>query len=129
MSLLDAFLKADTNVEQDVYIKRFDDHIRVKALLEDSINKLKEQATHTVGKGKNRKEQFNAEEFNGLLIAEACVNIDFGDPKMLQKYGARDAGDCVRKALFAGEVMKLQEAILRLSGFDDGEDAIDEAKN
>lgn len=130
-NLLDAFLSADMNVEQDVYIKRFDDHIRIKALLEEEVNELREQATHYVGKGKTKKQEFDADVFNGLLIAKACVNIDFGNAKMLAKYKAVDAGDCVRKALFAGEIILLQEAVLRLSGFDDGNDdeLIEEAKN
>jgi hypothetical protein len=127
--LLQAFLGADTNVEDEVYLKRFDSHIRIKALLEDDINALRDQATRYVGKGKNRKKEFNTEEFNGLLIAKACINIDFGDAKMLAKYSATDAGECVRKALFAGEVMKLQEAVLRLSGFEDDEELLDEVKN
>jgi hypothetical protein len=127
--LLQAFLSADTNVEDEVFIKRFNSHIRIKALLEDDINALRDQATRYVGKGKNRKKEFNTDEFNGLLIAKACINIDFSDAKMLAKYAAVDEGDCVRKALFAGEVIKLQEAVLRLSGFDDDEDLLDEAKN
>jgi hypothetical protein len=127
--LLQAFLGANTNVEDEVYIKRLDSHIKVKALLDDELTSLREQATHLVGKGKNRKKEFNTEEFNGLLIAKACVNIDFGNAEMLKRYVATDSGECVRKALFAGEVMKLQEAVLRLSGFDDDEDLLDEAKN
>lgn len=128
MDALQAFLGANTNVEEEVYIKRLDTHIRVKALLEDEVSSLKDRATHLVGPKNNRKKEFNDAEFNGLLVAAACVNIDFNNPKMLEKYGAADEGDCVRKALFAGEVLKLQEAILTLSGFGD-EDMLEEAKN
>ncbi|MGM0973414.1 MAG: phage tail assembly chaperone [Bacillota bacterium] len=126
---LQAFLNADLNIEEDVYIKRLGVHIRIKALLEETVNNLKEQATHFVGKGQHKEKRFNSEEFSGLVVAEACVNINFGDSKMLERYGAKDAGDCVGKALLTGEVTKLTEAIFLLSGYDDDDELLEEAKN
>ncbi|MEH7521685.1 hypothetical protein V7149_00160 [Bacillus sp. JJ1503] len=129
MSALDAFLKADTNLENDVYIKRLDTHIRIKAVGDYRFYELKEQATHLTGKGKNRESVFNEEEFTNLLILESCVNIDFGNPKLMEKHGVKTAETCLRKALFTGEILRLQEAILKLNGFDADEDLLDEAKN
>ncbi|MDH5159819.1 phage tail assembly chaperone [Heyndrickxia oleronia] len=129
-NLLDAFLSADLNVEDEVYIKRFDAHVRIKAVLEETLNSLRERATYYLGKGNKRRKEFNEEQFVGLLIAEACLNIDFGDPKMLEKYKATDAADCVTKALLAGEVSKIRDAIFEISGFtDDDQEAVEEIKN
>lgn len=129
MDTLQAFLSADINIEDEVYIKRLDTHIRIKALLDDEVNELKEQATYFVGKGAKREKKLNDDEFNGLLIAKACLNIDFGNAELMKKYGAKDAAEGVRKALLSGEVFKLQNAILKLSGFDDDEETLDEIKN
>jgi hypothetical protein len=128
MDALEALLGADTKIETEVFIKRLNAHFRVKAIDGKTLNGLKEQAQHYVGKGANRKKQFDEDEFNGLLIAEACVSPDFKNAKLLEKYSASDAGDCVQKALLAGEIMAIQEAALRLSGFEDNAD-LDEVKN
>ncbi|AZU61075.1 phage tail assembly chaperone [Neobacillus mesonae] len=129
MDALDALLGAELKIEKDVPIKRLNTHFRIKAIDGETLNKLREQSTHYVGKGANRKSQFNDNEFNGALIATACISPDFSNAKLLEKYGAADAGECVQKALLAGEIMSLQEEVLRLSGFDDGEEQYEEIKN
>lgn len=129
MDTLQAFLSASTNINDEVFIKRLDTHITIKALLDEEVNDLKDQATYFTGKGAKRQKKLNDDEFNGLLIATACVNIDFSNAELLKKYGAKDAAECVRKALLSGEVFKLQNAILKLSGFEDDEETLDEIKN
>lgn len=127
---LSALLSANTEIESEVFIKRLNVHFRIKAIDGKTINKLRDQATHYVGSGSKRKAQLNDEEFNGLLIAAGCLSPDFSNEKLIAKYGARDASDCVQKALLAGEIIALQEALLRLSGFEDNVDEeIDEIKN
>jgi Phage XkdN-like tail assembly chaperone protein, TAC len=127
--MLQALLGAENSVEEEVYIKRFNGHFRIKAIDGVTLNKLREQATHYVGKGANRKKHFDEEEFNGLLIATACLDPDFNNDELKKKYEVATASDCVQKALLAGEIMKLQEAILKLSGFDEDEEAVEEVKN
>jgi hypothetical protein len=130
MDALEALLGAELKIEKDVPIKRLNTHFTVKAIDGQTINRLRDQATHYVGKGANKKAQLNEEEFNGSLIVEACITPDFNNAKLLAKYGARDGADCVQKALLAGEIMALQEAILRLSGFEDNNDEeLEEVKN
>lgn len=128
MDALEALLGADTKIETEVFIKRLNTHFTVKAIDGKTLNGLKEQATHFVGKGANRKKQFDEDEFNGLLIAEACVTPDFRNAKLHEKYGVSEASECVQKALLAGEIIAIQEAALRLSGFEDNAD-LDEVKN
>ena len=118
---LSAFLSADINVKQGVPIKRLGVDLTVKAIDGKTIARLTDQATH----GKTLDEQ----KFGALIIATACVDLNFGDAKMLEKYGASDAGDCVQKALLAGEIAKLTQAIMEISGFDDINAQIDNAKN
>lgn len=130
MDALEALLGADLKIEQEVFIKRLNTHFTVKAIDGQTINKLRDEATHYVGKGSKRKAQLNTEEFNSSLIVAGCINPDFSNAKLLGKYGARDASDCVLKALLAGEIIALQEAILRLSGFiDNADEEVEEVKN
>lgn len=130
MDALEALLGADLKIEEEVFISRLGTNFTVKAIDGQTFNKLRDQATHYVGKGANKQAQYNEEDFNGSLIVEACITPDFNNAKLLKKYGARDGADCVQKALLAGEIIALQEAILRLSGFSDNKDEeIEEVKN
>ena len=129
MDALSALLSADLTVEKAVPIKRLGVDFVVKAIDGKTLGRIQEQATHYVGKGAKRESQVDEQKMNGLLIAEACVNISFGDSQLLKKYGASDAGDCVQKALLAGELAKLSQAIMEVSGFDNFDDQIESAKN
>lgn len=126
---LDALLGASIDVEEDVFIKRLGTNFTVKALTGDEINELRAQCTYTEGKGANRKPFVREDELGQLIITEACVNPDFGDKKLLEYYGARDAADCVQKALLAGEVAKLSSAVLDVSGFDNEDEQVEQVKN
>lgn len=121
---LQALLGADLKVEEEVFIKRLGVNFTVKAIDGTTLSKLQEQATHYVGKGKNRRKQLDEDALNSLIIAEACVDPTFTDKELQNKYGASDAGDCVNKALLAGEIIKLNSKILDLSGFEDDEEDI-----
>ena len=90
---------------------------------------MNEQATHYVGKGAKREAQIDDQKFGGNIIATACTNLNFGDAKLLERYGASDAGDCVQKALLAGEIARLTKAIMEISGFEDFDDQVEQAKN
>ena len=71
----------------------------------------------------------NESEVSRLLIAKGVVSPDFNDAKLKEHYGATDAGECVQKALLAGEIATLQQAIFELAGFGDLDEEIEEAKN
>lgn len=118
---LTAFLNADLEATKTVELKRLGVEIEVKGLSTEKVNKLREQATF----GDNIDDQ----KFSALLIARACVNLDFSDTKMLEHYDATDAADCVQKALLAGELVKLSQAVLEASGFDDLAEQVKAAKN
>lgn len=118
---LSAFLSADINVQKGVPIKRLGVDLTVKAIDGKTIARITEQATH----GKTLDEQ----KFGALIISTSCVDINFGDAKMLEKYAASDAGDCVQKALLAGEIAKLTQVIMEISGFEDFNAQVENAKN
>ena len=130
MTILDSFLGAKPAVEitEKVFIKRLGDSITIKALTGEDIDKIRAQATYPTKNGKKTELKVNEEEVSRLLIVKATVEPNFADKQMLEHFGAADAGECVQKALLAGEIMVLQTAVLSLSGFDD-EDEVEEVKN
>ncbi|NYV68910.1 hypothetical protein MHI39_20170 [Heyndrickxia sp. FSL K6-6286] len=118
--LLQALLDAEMNEEKKVTIARFGDFI-IKPVDGKTIGRLNQQATH----GGTLDEQV----FGGNLIATAVKNVDFNNEALKAKYSASDAGDCVQKALYAGEIAKLVKEIMDLSGFADFDKQVEEAKN
>ena len=126
---LSALLGADINVETAVPIKRLGVDLIVKAVDGKTIGDINEMATHYTGKGAKRVAHLDDQKFGGGIIATASKNLNFGDPALLKKYGASDAGDCVQKALMAGEIAKITKAIMDISGFDDFEEQVEDAKN
>lgn len=126
---LHAFLSYDKEPEKEVYIKRYGVNFKVKPITNDEYYDLRERASYSVGKGSNQTTEVNERELDALLVAEGLVDPDFSKSEVLAKHNAMDAADVVGKALYVGEIKTLQEAILRLSGFDDGEEEIEAAKN
>jgi hypothetical protein len=125
---LHALLSYDKEPEKDVFIKRLGVNFRVRAIDTDEFYRIREQATYTVGKGSKAKTEVREDEVAALIVASGTVDPNFGDKKVLEKFKATDAADAVKKALYIGEITLLQDEILRLSGFDDGEE-IEEIKN
>lgn len=126
---LDALLGADLNIEKDVYIKRLNTYFTIKALDGNTINRISDECTHYVGKGSKRKKELDEQKFGSLVIVKACVNPNFADKRLLEKYNATLAEEVVQKALLAGEIAKLAGEIMALSGFNDDDDEIEEVKN
>ena len=125
---LHALLSYDKEPEKDVFIKRLGVNFRVKAISTDDYYQIREQATYTVGKGPKARTEVREDEVAALIVAKGTVDPNFNDKKVLEKFKAADAADAVKKALYIGEILLLQDEILRLSGFDDGEE-IEEIKN
>ena len=123
---LDALLGATQDQTEAVYIARLGVSFTVRALSNEDIRKANERATVPGPKGtKTRDERL----FNAAVIARGCVDPDFTDKRLLERYEATDAADCIEKALLPGELAKVITEILRLSGFGDEQAAIDDAKN
>lgn len=130
MDALQALLgaKPATEITDQVKIKRLGTEFTIKALTGDDLDKIRDQASGPVKVGKKVEMKVNEDEVARLLIAKSVVNPNFGSAELLQHFKASDEGECVQKALLAGEITQLQNAIMTLSGFDD-EDEIEAAKN
>ncbi|TKI67915.1 hypothetical protein FC756_12085 [Lysinibacillus mangiferihumi] len=130
MTILDAFLGAKPTVEitEKVFIKRLGNSITIKALTGEDIDMIRDQATYPIKNGKKTELRVNEEEVSRLLIVKATIEPNFADRQLLEHFKAADAGDCIQKALLAGEIATLQNAILTLAGFND-EEEIEEVKN
>jgi hypothetical protein len=129
MDALQALLGAELNIETSVTLKRLGVDLVFKAIDGKTLAKLQEQATHYSGKGAKRQAQLDEQKFGSSLIAASSKSLNFGDAKLLEKYEASDAGDCVQKALLAGEIAKITQAVMEISGFTDMDDQVDEIKN
>lgn len=131
MNALDALLGAKPALEitEQVTIKRLGVEFTIKALTGEDIDKIREQSTYPVRNGKKTELKVNEEEVSRLLIADATIDPNFSDAKLLKHFGAADKGDCIQKALLAGEIAILQSKILELAGFNDDEEDIEEVKN
>lgn len=130
MDALQALLgaKPATEITNQVKIKRLGTEFTIKALTGEDIDKIRDQATYPTKNGKKTELKVNEEEVARLLIVKAVVDPNFASKEALAHFGASDEGECVQKALLAGEIATLQNEILMLSGFDD-EEEIEEAKN
>jgi len=115
---LEALLSANPDVQESVLIKRLGVEFVISGLDQDTFESAKEEATFN--------NVLDEKELNKIVIARSCIEPDFGNPVLLEKYGARDAGDCVNKALKFGEVATLIQKIMELSGLDSSPD---KAKN
>lgn len=133
MNLLEALLNADTEIKKDIFLKRLDTHITVKAIDTKIFNEAKEQATIISGRGAKRVEKLDTAKLGAILVTKAVIDSPFGNRELMKKVGASDPVDCVEKVLLAGELLTLMSEIMDLSGFDgDGEvseGALLEAKN
>jgi hypothetical protein len=118
---LSAFLSADLDVKETVHIKRLGVDLEVKPITGKTLDQLTNQATFA--------NKVDGLKLNCLMVANACTSLNFGDPKMIEHYGASDPVDCVQKALFAGELTQMVQEILKVSGFENMDAQILTAKN
>lgn len=127
---LDALLAAEIKDEKDVYIKRLDAYFTVRSLTGEEIAQITDEASSWVGKGAKRRRETDETKFGALVIAKACINPNFADKRLLEKYGAVSVEEVVMKALRPGEIVKISNEVMELCGFDDDEDeAVEEVKN
>lgn len=122
-------VKPAAEITETVAIKRLGTEFTIKALTGVDIDAIQAQATRPVKTGKKVEQKVDEHEAARLLVAKAVVEPNFADAALLQHFGATDASECVQKALLAGEIATLQQAIFELSGFGDLDEEIEDAKN
>ena len=121
--------KPATEITDKVMIKRLKTQFTIKALTGEDIDAIQAQATRIIRKGNKTEKKVDENEASRLLVAKATIEPDFSNADLLKHYKAVDAGECVQRALLAGEIAALQQAILELSGFGDLDEEIEDAKN
>lgn len=129
LSALDALLGAQPELTTTVHIKRLGVDFKVKSLTGEDVAKLREEATRYEIKGKERKSFIDESELGLSMVVAATVEPDFSDPKLLAHYGATTANQCVNKALIAGELAQLTNAVVAISGLGTSDEEIEEIKN
>jgi len=63
--------------------------------------------------------EINPDKFLRLIVARGVANPDFGNTDVLRRHGSITAEEVVQKVLLPGEVAKVAELIMDLSGFND----------
>lgn len=131
LSALDALLGAKPvgELTTKVPVERLGVDFTVKALTGEDVAKLREECTRYEIKGKERKPFIDNSELTVAMIVAATVEPNFKDAKLLKHYEVKTATQCVNKALTAGELTKLSDAVLTISGLNDSEEEIEEVKN
>lgn len=114
-----------TKATKKIYMSRFEDHFTLQAIDYEQLGKLREQATHFVGKKNDKK--LDDEQFGMLIINAGVIEPSFSSPEVVTAYGTPE--DAIKKLLNPGEISKLSAAIMELSGFVDDEEEFEEIKN
>lgn len=120
--VLAALLDADIVPEKDVHMKRLGVDFRVKAIDNKTLSRIRQQATF------GKKSEIDRDKFFALIVVHGCITPNWADPVLVSKFGPTPA-DVVNNRLLPGEITKLAEEILSLSGFSDDEEDIEEIKN
>lgn len=126
--LLEALLGTPDEATKEVYMKRFKTYFTVKAISSEEYSKLEKRCKYPVKNARTHQieDKTNQDMLSNLLILTACVKPDWNNSKLLVKYNTDDPTKVIRKRLYIGEISQLTEAIMDVSGFDDG---LEEAKN
>lgn len=122
------------NITAEVPVsKRFTDKegklmlFKIKPMDEKEHNELSKKCTTIKSRGKT---EFDSRKFNSSMVIENTLYPDFKDAASIKAVGVKTPEEYLRKVLLSGEVTKLVEEIMALSGFDNSmEDLVTEAKN
>lgn len=126
---LQALLSANLEIETDVFVKRLNTSFRIKAVDSVTLTKIREQATQTSGSGSKRTSTVNEARVKSIAVTKFCVNPNFGDAGLMAKHSVTNAVDCVEKALLPGEIERIVNAGMVLSGYGEDDEDIEEIKN
>lgn len=133
---LQEFLNANPvdNLTAEVPVsKRFTDKdgnlmlFKIKPMTEREHNELSRKCTTIKSRGKT---EFDTRKFNSSMVIDNTVYPDFKDAESIKALGVSTPEQYLGKVLLSGEIAKLVEEIMKLSGFDTSmEELVDEAKN
>ena len=125
---LDAFLNLPdvSTVTGTVRLPRLNTDVTIQAMSETAWQEYRQLSKVTQEKSKTAK---NIETVNLLIVEGQCTDPDFSNADFLSKAGFRLGRDFIRAKLLPGEIVKIADAVLDLSGFMFNEADDEEAKN
>ena len=103
--------------EETVFLKDIGVPLTFKGLDEKTLTKLKNRCTYPVKKGNFTVQELDSDEYNAVVVAAACTNFDFNNPKLLNPLGLSSGAEYLRRKLPAGILTTLVNKVLELSGF------------
>lgn len=83
---------------------------------EEAVRAINRRARRAGGE---QATEINTDKFLRLIVAKGVINPSFSHPEVLRKHGVHTAEEVVQKLLLPGEVAKISELIMELSGFNE----------
>ena len=103
---------------------------KIRPLTQEENNQITKRSMRLVSGGKRGEKELDSSAYASRIIVEAIVEPDFRSEELCKAYGTMDPMEVPGKMLLAGEYKRLMDAIMELSGFDEGAGSLeDEAKN
>lgn len=118
--------------QTEVQIAPFPFPFVVKSITEAENKAIRKSCQKISFDKKTRQKQIETDTdlYNSRLVVACCVEPNFKDAALQEKYGVRGAEDLIDRLLKPGQYTDLLIAVQEINGFtDDVNDLRDEAKN
>jgi len=107
--------------------------LTIKSLTDSEFKSIGEQAEVPVGSRAARRGAQSAKEtdnnlFLRLIVTNGILDPNFNDPKVLAAHGAISGEMIVQRIFLPGEVARIAEEIMALSGWDDNAVELEDLK-
>lgn len=115
-----------TDVTKEIKISgRLKDYtMKVKALTGRQYNDF--QTLSIENASSNKKRRFNTRKFQELVVTTCLVDPNLKDAEFLKKLQVTIPEEAIYKCFLAGEIAQIAEAILKVSGFDEDIEVLEE---
>lgn len=121
---------ADRKLDEETHelnLAGFPMPIIIRPLTAKEYNEIEEASVSVSKKG---QASLRTERLTELILTTAVVEPKFSDVEWLKQIGAHTAGDAISKAFKAGEVARIRQKIMEVSGLlADMDELVDEVKN
>ena len=131
--LQDFLMESDIRAERaEIQIAPFPFPFVIQSITEGENKAIRRscQKTDVDKRTRQRRTETDTDLYNSRLVAACCVEPNFKDAALQEKYGVRGAEDLINRILNPGQYTDLLLAIQEINGFsDDINDLREEAKN
>ena len=108
--------------------------LTIKSLTDAEFKRIGEQAEHPVGNRNARRGAQAAKEtdnnlFLRLIVSNGIMDPNLNSPEVLAAHSAITAETIVQRIFLPGEVARIAEEIMTLSGWDDSAVELEDLKN